>query len=143
MRDDAVEAAADCVEKRIVAERAHDRLAAGRFLSDAEERANETGIGKAYSLLGMAEAHAVLAPAIEGFSPTPEMPEIAEAQALLERLAWDRLGGHRAFIGDPCTSANPLIPAVRPSAAFRPQPTFPLSARCGRNAHMSGPSFLK
>ena len=30
-----------------------------------------------------AEAHAVLAPAVEGFSPTPEMPEIAEAQALL------------------------------------------------------------
>jgi hypothetical protein len=34
-----------------------------------------------------AEAHAVLAPALEGFSPTPEMPEIAEAQALMERLA--------------------------------------------------------
>jgi class 3 adenylate cyclase/predicted ATPase len=33
-----------------------------------------------------AEAHAVLAPALEGFAPTPEMPEIAEAQALLERL---------------------------------------------------------
>jgi hypothetical protein len=30
-----------------------------------------------------ADAHAVLAPALEGFSPTPEMPEIAEAQALL------------------------------------------------------------
>jgi tetratricopeptide (TPR) repeat protein len=34
-----------------------------------------------------AEAHAVLAPALDGFSPTPEMPEIAEAQALMERLA--------------------------------------------------------
>jgi predicted ATPase len=34
-----------------------------------------------------AEAHAVLALALEGFSPTREMPEIAEAQALLERLA--------------------------------------------------------
>ena len=34
-----------------------------------------------------ADAHAVLAPALEGFSPTPEMPEIAEAQALMERLA--------------------------------------------------------
>jgi class 3 adenylate cyclase/predicted ATPase len=34
-----------------------------------------------------AEAHAVLAPALEGFSSTPEMPEIAEAQALMERLA--------------------------------------------------------
>ena len=30
-----------------------------------------------------ADAHAVLAPALEGFSPRPEMPEIAEAQALL------------------------------------------------------------
>jgi tetratricopeptide (TPR) repeat protein len=34
-----------------------------------------------------ADGHAVLARALEGFSPTPEMPEIAEAQALLERLA--------------------------------------------------------
>jgi predicted ATPase len=34
-----------------------------------------------------AEAHVVLAPALEDFSPTPEMPEIAEAQALLESLA--------------------------------------------------------
>jgi hypothetical protein len=32
------------------------------------------------------DAHAVLAPALEGFSPTPEMPEIAEAQALLAAL---------------------------------------------------------
>ena len=34
-----------------------------------------------------AEAHAVLAPALEGFSQTPKMPEFAEAQALMERLA--------------------------------------------------------
>ena len=34
-----------------------------------------------------AEAHAVLAPALEGFAPTLEMPEIAEAQALLAALA--------------------------------------------------------
>jgi class 3 adenylate cyclase/predicted ATPase len=33
------------------------------------------------------DAHAALAPALEGFSPTPEMPEIAEAQALLTALA--------------------------------------------------------
>jgi predicted ATPase len=32
------------------------------------------------------EAHSVLAPALEGFAPTPEMPEIAEAQALLAAL---------------------------------------------------------
>ena len=34
-----------------------------------------------------ADAHAALAPALEGFAPTPEMPEIAEAQALLAALA--------------------------------------------------------
>ena len=34
-----------------------------------------------------AEAHALLAPALEGFSPTSEMPEIGEALALLSRLA--------------------------------------------------------
>jgi len=34
-----------------------------------------------------AEAHAVLAPALEGFTPSPEMPEIAEAVALLAALA--------------------------------------------------------
>jgi class 3 adenylate cyclase/predicted ATPase len=34
-----------------------------------------------------AEAHAVLAPALESFSPTPEMPEVAEARAVLSALA--------------------------------------------------------
>ena len=34
-----------------------------------------------------ADAHALLAPALEGFSPTPEFPEIEEAQALLAALA--------------------------------------------------------
>ena len=44
-------------------------------------------LAKLYQSTGRnAEAHAVLAPALEGFSPTPEMVEIAEAQALLERL---------------------------------------------------------
>jgi adenylate cyclase len=33
------------------------------------------------------DALAVLRPALEGFAPTPEMPEIAEAQALMEHLA--------------------------------------------------------
>jgi predicted ATPase len=32
------------------------------------------------------DARAVLAPALAGFSPTPEMPEIAEAQSLLQQL---------------------------------------------------------
>jgi predicted ATPase len=34
-----------------------------------------------------ADAHAVLAPALEGFSPTPEFPEIEETQTLLAALA--------------------------------------------------------
>jgi predicted ATPase len=33
------------------------------------------------------EAHEALAPALEGFTPTPEMPEIAEAQALVDQLS--------------------------------------------------------
>jgi hypothetical protein len=33
------------------------------------------------------KAHDVLAPALEGFSPTPEFPEIAEARTLLAALA--------------------------------------------------------
>ena len=36
-----------------------------------------------------AEARVVLSPAFEGFSPTPEMPEIAEAQALLVAIEAD------------------------------------------------------
>jgi hypothetical protein len=34
-----------------------------------------------------ADAHAVLAPALEGFSPTPEFPEIEQAQTLIAALA--------------------------------------------------------
>jgi predicted ATPase len=37
-----------------------------------------------------AEAYAILGPALEGFSPTPEMLEIAEAQALLQQLHAER-----------------------------------------------------
>ena len=44
-------------------------------------------LAKLYQSTGRpADAHAVLAPALEGFAPTPEMPEIAEAQALLAVL---------------------------------------------------------
>jgi predicted ATPase/class 3 adenylate cyclase len=47
-------------------------------------------LAKLYQSSGRpADAHAVLAPALEGFAPTPEMPEIAEAQALLAVLAQD------------------------------------------------------
>ena len=45
-------------------------------------------LAKLYQSTGRpADAHAVLVPALEGFSPTLEMPEIAEAQALLGALA--------------------------------------------------------
>jgi hypothetical protein len=45
-------------------------------------------LAKLYQSTGrLAEAHAVLAPALEGFAPTPEMPEITHAQALLSQLA--------------------------------------------------------
>ena len=44
-------------------------------------------LAKLYQSSGRpAEAHAVLARALEGFAPTPEMPEIEEAQALLVAL---------------------------------------------------------
>ena len=49
----------------------------------------------------IADANAVLAPAVEGFTATPEMPEIAEAQSLLEHLA---AGGDGAIPAkDPAT----------------------------------------
>ena len=45
-------------------------------------------LAKLYQSTGRAAgAHAVLAPALEGFSPTPEMPEITEAVSLLAQLA--------------------------------------------------------
>jgi predicted ATPase len=44
-------------------------------------------LAKLYQSTGRpADAYAILAPALEGFSPAPEMPEIAEAQALLTSL---------------------------------------------------------
>ena len=45
-------------------------------------------LAKLYQSTGRpADAHAVLAPALDGFATTSEMPEIAEAQALLVALA--------------------------------------------------------
>jgi predicted ATPase len=53
-------------------------------------------LAKLYQSTGRpVEAHSVLAPALEGFAPTPEMPEIAEAQAMLAHLA---VGDKRAII---------------------------------------------
>jgi class 3 adenylate cyclase/tetratricopeptide (TPR) repeat protein len=47
-------------------------------------------LAKLYQSIGRAaDAHAVLAPALAGFRPTPELPEIAEAQALLGTLTQD------------------------------------------------------
>jgi predicted ATPase len=47
-------------------------------------------LAKLYQSTGSApDAHAVLAPALAGFGPTPELPEIAEAQALLGTLTQD------------------------------------------------------
>ena len=44
-------------------------------------------LAKLYQSTGRpVEAHTVLAPALEAFSPTPELPEIAEAEALLTAL---------------------------------------------------------
>jgi predicted ATPase len=44
-------------------------------------------LAKLYQSTGRAaDAHAVLAPALEGFSPTPEFPEIEEAQTLFAAL---------------------------------------------------------
>jgi hypothetical protein len=61
-----------------------------------------------------ADAQAVLAPALEGFAPTPEMLEIAEAQALLERLAH---GGEGQDLteADPLTADDPAAGAERNS----------------------------
>jgi predicted ATPase len=45
-------------------------------------------LAKLYQSTGRpADAHAVLAPALEGFAPTPEFPEIEEAQTLLGALS--------------------------------------------------------
>ena len=49
-------------------------------------------LAKLYQSTGrLAEAHAVLAPSLKNFSPTSEMPEIAEAQALLVAIEAARM----------------------------------------------------
>jgi predicted ATPase len=59
-----------------------------------EQKAKSFGLRAALSLAKLyqsanrpLEAHAILASSLEGFSPTPEFPEIAEARALLAALA--------------------------------------------------------
>jgi predicted ATPase len=75
------------------------------------------------------EAHTALAPALEGFSPTPEMPEIAEAQALMERLALGPLGGPRFGAG--------LEQLISPDAVPR------LDRRDARKPFSSGGGFSR
>jgi predicted ATPase len=62
-----------------------------------EQGARSWGLRAALSLAKLfqstgrpVEANDVLAPALEGFAPTPEMPEIAEGKALLTMLAQRR-----------------------------------------------------
>ena len=57
-------------------------------------------LAKLYQSTGRPDdAHAILAPALEGFSPTSEMPEIAEAEALLSRLPESLRRGEKARAG--------------------------------------------
>jgi tetratricopeptide (TPR) repeat protein len=85
----------DILLKRDPADPAPAEEAFGTAVAVAKEQgARSWGLRASLSLAKLyqsadrlAEAHAVLAPALEGFSPTPEMPEIAEAQALIGRLA--------------------------------------------------------
>ncbi len=80
------------------------------LLSDDEPKAAEAGYGEALRLASeqgssvlallaalslakflstrgrLGDAYAILAPALEGFAPTPHLPAIAEAQALIEDL---------------------------------------------------------
>ena len=69
-------------------------------------------LAKLYQSTGrLVDAHAVLAPALEGFSPTPEMPEIAEAQALHRGVGGDRGSqGRRSATAAAAASANGLRP---------------------------------
>jgi predicted ATPase len=69
-----------------------------------------------------ADAHAVLAPAFEGFPPTDQFPELTEAQTLISALnpqvdclrrANHALGGVRL------SASEPILPDERPSSFLR------------------------
>ena len=85
-------------EALLAADRADTSAAETAFLASIEiaqrQNARSFGLQAALSLARFyqstgrpVEAHDVLAPALEGLSPTPEMSEIAEAQALLAGLS--------------------------------------------------------
>ena len=74
-------------------------------------------LAKLYQSTGRAaDAHTVLAPALDGFAPTPEMPEISEAaQALLATLVYE-VGEVKAAIAqrERILGAPSERPTVRP-----------------------------
>jgi predicted ATPase len=88
----------DMLFKRDRADTASAEQALLRAIAVAREQGTRTfelraalTLAKLYHSTGrLANAHAFLAPALEGFSPTPETPEIAEAQTLLAALAETR-----------------------------------------------------
>jgi hypothetical protein len=80
------------VVDRAVARRSVRRKSGGRIFQSVtyclpfELRAALT-LTKLYQLTARpAEAHAVLAPALDGFAPTSQMPEIAEAQEMIAAI---------------------------------------------------------
>jgi class 3 adenylate cyclase/tetratricopeptide (TPR) repeat protein len=85
----------DMLLKRDPAHPASAKAAFGRAIEIAAAQGTRSfglraalALAKLYQSTGRpVEADAILAPALDGFGPTPEMPEIAEAQALLTALA--------------------------------------------------------
>jgi class 3 adenylate cyclase/predicted ATPase len=75
-------------------------------------------LAKLYQSTGrLADAHAILAPALGGFASTPEMPEITEAQALLELMAHGGLGRGLEEPNPPTADEPPV--ATGPSRSRR------------------------
>jgi predicted ATPase len=72
-------------------------------------------LAKLYRATGReAEAHAVLTPALEGFAPTTEMPEIAEAQEMIAAIEASPRGEERrryGFANIAATSSPSRTPA--------------------------------
>ena len=97
-------------------------------------------LAKLYQSTGRpAEAHDVLAPALEGFAPTPEMPEIAEAQALLAALAeTGRSQERRGVAPTPPPAADQLQQGVDVVPRFRaPRKRRPPSPALGNSPRRS------
>jgi predicted ATPase len=70
-------------------------------------------LARLYQSTGRAvDAHAVLAPALEGFSPTLEFPEIAEAQTLLATLLSSNMAGLLMSIRSPARRSYPTAAKI-------------------------------